>query len=83
MIYYVIGGIIGFVLAIGTALYVTVTLVKKSNDIGDSKGCLKDFGYLNTISAEDDLNNCRPSARGKIILTDHCQKEEKEVEAGY
>ncbi|MBP5281557.1 MAG: hypothetical protein J6Z22_03565 [Lachnospiraceae bacterium] len=76
---YVIGGIIGFVLAIGTALYVTMTLVKRSNDIGDSKGSLKDFGFLNTMVAEDDLHNCRPSARGKIILNENCQKEEKSL----
>lgn len=65
---YFIGGILGFVLGLGLAAYLTVTLVKKSNDIGDSTGSLSDFGSLHLMMSEDDLHNCRPSGRGEFTL---------------
>lgn len=64
-----IGVIMGIALGLGLALMITVQMVKKSNDIGDSKGSLRDFGtYVNMLSVEDNLHKCRPSDRGKLLL---------------
>lgn len=70
-----VGAVCGIAIGLGLALRITVLSIKKSNDIGDSKGDLRDFGtYVNLITTEDDLHNCRPSARGKIILEQNCNK---------
>lgn len=77
----IIGIICGIAIGIGLALRITVLAVKNSNDIGDSKGDLRDFGtYIDMISTEDDLHNYRPSARGKIMLEDRMKKK---IGAGY
>lgn len=50
----IFGIIAGLALGIGIALYITTKLVKKSNDIGDSKGEFYDFGdYIRPISHMD------------------------------
>ena len=72
---YVIGAIFGLALGLGIAFYVTISLVKNSNDVGDSKGTLRDFGTMNVISAQDNLNSCKPSGRGDYILRQRCPGE--------
>ena len=42
--YLVTGILLGVSLGLGLALRVTVTLIMKSNDIGDSSGTCADFG---------------------------------------
>ena len=50
----VFGIIAGLLLGIGIALFITTKLIKKSNDIGDSKGEFYDFGdYIRPISHQD------------------------------
>lgn len=52
-----LGAILGLALAFGLATLITVSAMKKSNDVGDSQGTLKDFnGYLDVICSEDGLN---------------------------
>ncbi len=52
------GLIVGVALGIGVAYYVTVSLVKKSNDIGDSSATLRDVsdGVI-VLDKEDNLHN--------------------------
>ena len=53
---YVYGVLAGLAFGISVAMLFTIWLVKKSNDIGDSKGQFSDFSeYLDVISNEDDL----------------------------
>ena len=64
-----VGILCGLAIGLGLALRITVLQIKKSNDIGDSKGDMRDFGtYVNMIRTEDDMHKYTPSARGKIIL---------------
>ena len=54
----IFGIIAGLALGIGIALYITTKLVKKSNDIGDSKGQFMDFGdYIRPINHMDNERN--------------------------
>lgn len=70
-----IGIVLGITIGIGLALRITVLAVKKSNDVGDSKGEMRDFGtYIDMISTQDDLHSYRPSARGKLILEDRMRR---------
>ena len=65
----ILGIFLGLILGVGVAMMVTVNVIKKSNDIGDSKGSLRDFGtYVNMHAVEDNLPRYRPSDRGKILL---------------
>lgn len=65
----ILGILLGIALGLGLALMITVKAVRKSNDIGDSKGSLRDFGtYVNMHAVEDNLSRYRPSDRGKILL---------------
>ena len=53
---YIVIVISSLALAIVGALFYTVRVVKKSNDIGDSKGQFNDFSdYLDVICDDDDL----------------------------
>lgn len=64
-----IGIICGIAIGLGLALRITVLQIKKSNDMGDSKGDMRDFGtFIDMIATEDDMHNYRLSARGKITL---------------
>ncbi|MCR4697715.1 MAG: hypothetical protein K5654_10440 [Lachnospiraceae bacterium] len=55
---YAFGIIAGLALGIGLALYITTKLVKKSNDIGDSKGQFMDFGdYIRPLNHLDNERN--------------------------
>jgi len=50
------GLIIGITLGISIAMAIMISFIKKSNDIGDSKGDFYDFGdYLKTINHMDNL----------------------------
>ncbi len=56
---------IGLVLGICIALGITMKFIKKSNDIGDSKGEFYDFGdYLKTINQIDELTTMDTTKRG-------------------
>ena len=53
---YVYGILGGLALGISIAMLFTIWIVKKSNDIGDSKGQFGDFSeYLDVICDDDDL----------------------------
>lgn len=53
---YIYGIGAGLALGISIALYITVKMVKKSNDIGDSQGSFSDFGdYIDVTGHEDEL----------------------------
>ena len=53
---YIVIVISSLALAIVGALFYTVRVVKKSNDIGDSKGQFHDFSeYMDVICDDDDL----------------------------
>ena len=53
---YVYGVVAGLAFGISVAALFTIWLVKKSNDIGDSKGQFNDFSeYLDIICDDDDL----------------------------
>ena len=74
---YIYGGLLGLAFGLGIAFFITMLLVKKSNDIGDSKGALYDFGYLNMMYTEDGLHRYAPSGRGAVLLRES-HREEKE-----
>ena len=70
-----IGIVCGIAIGLGLALRITVLRIKQSNDVGDSKGDIRDFGtVVDVMSAEDDMHNYRPSARGKIMLDESRKK---------
>ena len=53
---YFYGIVAGLAFGISVAALFTIWLVKKSNDIGDSKGQFNDFSeYLDVICDDDDL----------------------------
>lgn len=48
----------GILFGLSIALYITVKMVKESNDIGDSQGEFYDFGdYIHPLQTEDDLKH--------------------------
>ncbi|MBR6080441.1 MAG: hypothetical protein IKP60_09825 [Treponema sp.] len=56
----IFGILTGLALGISLAFFVTLIIVKKSNDIGDSQGELKDFGgniqvlkWMDNLKAKD------------------------------
>ena len=57
VIWSVIGVMCGLALGTGLALSIVVKSVKESNDMGDSKGNMRDFGaHINMLYAEDDMH---------------------------
>ena len=81
---YVIGGLIGLALGLGIAFLITMYLVMKSNDIGDSKGSLADFGYLKMLCSEDGLHHHSPSGQGvALIWEDQRQEKESLIREGF
>ncbi|MCR4648854.1 MAG: hypothetical protein K5776_07225 [Lachnospiraceae bacterium] len=63
----VYGITIGLVLGICIALGITMKFIKKSNDIGDSKGEFNDFGdYVKTINQIDELTGMDTNKRGLL-----------------
>ncbi len=68
----IVGILIGIAMGIGLALRMVVLSVKESNDMGDSKGNLRDFGTsLNIIFSEDDLRSVG-SFKDRAVLDFHC-----------
>ncbi|MBO4310463.1 MAG: hypothetical protein J5856_05280 [Lachnospiraceae bacterium] len=58
MFAYVYGISTGLTLGLAIAFLITVKIVKKSNDIGDSHGNIYDFGgKMDVLSHEDNLKN--------------------------
>ena len=70
-----IGALYGLALGIGLAFLITIILVRKSNDVGSSKGSMLDFGGLYMIEAEDDLHRREPSGTAFTILSEHHEEE--------
>ena len=65
----IIGIVLGIALGLGLALQITVMKIKDSNDIGDSKGGMRDFDtYVDMLKSEDNMSSYRPSDRGHILL---------------
>ena len=59
-----IGIICGLALGIGLAFNMVIKNVKESNDMGDSKGSMRDFrASINMLKAEDNLNKLPPYIR--------------------
>ncbi|MCR5012650.1 MAG: hypothetical protein K6A72_09925 [Lachnospiraceae bacterium] len=59
-----IGIICGLALGIGLAFNMVIKSVKESNDMGDSKGSMRDFrASINMLNAEDNLNKLPPYIR--------------------
>ena len=59
-----IGIICGLALGIGLAFNMVIKSVKESNDMGDSKGGMRDFrASINMLNAEDNLNKLPPYIR--------------------
>ncbi|MBR5348091.1 MAG: hypothetical protein IK125_02540 [Lachnospiraceae bacterium] len=48
-----LGEMLGIVNGLGLALFITISLLKHSNDVGDSPGKLEDFGWLKVIYKRD------------------------------
>ena len=70
-----IGLICGLALGIGLALSIVVSKVKESNDMGDSRGGMMDFGAsVDLIYSEDDMLKVPVSGRGKSLLETHCKE---------
>jgi len=71
----IIGVFFGLIISVALAYYITMSLVKKSNDVGDSSGELQDFGKLNMITTMDDLRSTDfYSGAGKKTLQEHANK---------
>ena len=69
-----IGFICGLALGIGLALSIVVSRVKESNDMGDSRGGMTDFGAsVNMIYSEDDLRKPPETRNGRSLLAEHCE----------
>ena len=79
--YFRIGGVYGFALGLGLAILITMILIKKSNDIGDSRGTMNDFGYLYMLDSEDDLHRHEPDGSARTQIEER-HKEEKEYYQG-
>ncbi len=78
-----IGLICGLALGIGLALSIVVSKVKESNDMGDSRGGMTDFGAsVNMIYSEDDLRKPPASRSGISLLQEHCRKSITQASAG-
>ncbi|MBR6257981.1 MAG: hypothetical protein IKR23_11425 [Lachnospiraceae bacterium] len=74
----IVGILIGIALGIGLALRMIVLSVKESNDMGDSRGNLRDFGTaLNIMSSEDDLRKV-PPYNDRPLLDAHCRTAESQ-----
>ncbi|MCR5431729.1 MAG: hypothetical protein K6E95_04140 [Lachnospiraceae bacterium] len=70
-----IGVLFALIISVGLAYYITMSLVKRSNDVGDSTGTLRDFGKLNIIMTMDDLRSTDfYSGEGKKTLKEHANK---------
>ncbi|MCR5249478.1 MAG: hypothetical protein K6E50_02595 [Lachnospiraceae bacterium] len=63
-----VGILCGLALGIGLALSMVVKSIKESNDMGDSKGSMRDFGAtLNMLYSVDDLRQAPVVGRGSIM----------------
>ncbi len=70
-----IGLICGLALGIGLALSIVVSKVKESNDMGDSRGRMSDFGAsVDMIYSEDDMRKMPATGRGRSLLMEHCAR---------
>lgn len=59
-VFILIGILYGIGVAVSLAILITVSVLKKSNDIGDSRGKFEDFSkYINYTYSEDNLRNYR------------------------
>lgn len=77
--FFLIGGIYGLALGVGLAILITISLIKKSNDIGASQGTLSDFGYLDMLESEDDLCESEPDSN----VTERIMERHKEEKVYY
>lgn len=73
------GEMLGLVSGIGLALYITISLLKHSNDVGDSAGKLEDFGWLKIIYKRDSMTE--EEYRKDVIITDKLQLADKKYDA--
>lgn len=65
-------------LGIGLAFLITMILIKKSNDVGDSKGSLLDFGGVFMLESEDGLHHPETSGYASIMLSERHEEEKGE-----
>lgn len=77
IVFTVLGGVAGVCLA----LYIVMTKIKYSNDIGGSRGDINDFGYIEVLSTvsqlnEEGLSKVSANEGGYSRLRSRCNKIE-------
>jgi hypothetical protein len=70
----IVGGLFGLAIGTGIAFCITMSRIKKSNDIGDSHATLWDFGDLYVIANQEDLHAENTNKYGYDILKYNLQK---------
>lgn len=74
-----LGEMLGLLNGLGLALFITISALKHSNDIGDSPGKLEDFGWLKIIYKRDRMT--AEEYEKDEIITRKLQLFEKKYEA--
>lgn len=74
-----LGEMLGLLNGLGLALFITISALKHSNDIGDSPGKLEDFGWLKVIYKRDRMT--AEEYEKDEIMTRKLQLFEKKYEA--
>lgn len=60
-IFTIVGILFGLSIGVGIAAVITISAMKKSNDIGDSQGTLRDFdATIDILNSEDGLRKYIP-----------------------
>ncbi|MBR5657910.1 MAG: hypothetical protein IKX10_00760 [Lachnospiraceae bacterium] len=75
---YELGEFLGLVSGLGLAFFITISLLKHSNDIGDSAGKLEDFGWLKIIYKRNGMT--AQEYEKDVIITDKLQLADKKYD---
>jgi hypothetical protein len=68
----IIGSIVGTAVGFGLALWITVSLVKKSTDVGDSSGTIWDFrANINIFDSCNDVDESHDAEKPEKIFRKH------------
>lgn len=72
---YVLGVLFGIAIAAGFAGSITISMIRKSNDFGNHKAPLRDFGHLEMLEMEDGMHSIRVAPeRGIMLLAERRRK---------
>ena len=75
MMGYVLGVLFGIAIAAGFAGSITISMIRKSNDFGNHKAPLRDFGHLEILESEDGMHSIRVAPeRGIMTLAERRRK---------